>query len=128
MPAETYGDINFALTDEDGFYIRSATFDWSAQEVWASNSGGDDVAGAVFKHEGTFSLDGVFKTSDSPTWTLGSALTIANLANTMIVEMIPGYTTGALTIITSASQSLENEQLEGRSVSGVIKPFMEAKN
>ena len=128
MPAETYGAINFGLTDETGFYIDSASFDWSAQEVWTSDAGGDDVAGAVFKQEGTFTLEGVLKTDDSPTWTLGINLTIASLSDEMIASMIPGYTSGALTIVTAASFSLENEQLEGRTISGVIKPFMSALN
>ena len=128
MAADTYGAINFGITAETGFFIRLANFDFSSQEVWASDADGDDVAGAVFKHEGTFSLDGVYKTGESEVWTLGTSLTIASLANTLLVDMIPGYTTGALNIITSASQTLDNENLEGRSVSGVIKPFMGAKN
>lgn len=126
MPAQTYGAINFGLSDETGFFINTATFEFSSQEVWTSNAGGDDVAGAVFKQEGTFTLEGALKTSDSPTWTLGTALTIASLPD--LTDWIPGYTSGAKVIITSATVSLESEQLEGRTISGVVKPFMAALN
>lgn len=126
MPAQTYGAINFGTTDETGFFIDTTTFDFTSQEVWQSDAGGDDVAGAVFKQEGTFSLEGALKTDDSPTWTLGTALTIASLPD--LAEFIPGYTTGAISIITGANVSLESEALEMRTISGVIKPFMGAAN
>lgn len=128
MAADTYGPITFGITSETGLFIRSATFDFSAQEVWASDADGDDVAGAVFKHEGTFSLDGIYKTGEAEAWVLGTALTIANLTTAVLQEYIPDYTSGALNIITSVSHSIENEGLQGRSISGIIKPFMGAKN
>ena len=126
MPAQTYGAINFGAQSETGFFLDSASFDFTSQEVWQSDAGGDDVAGAVFKQEGTFTLEGALKTDDSPTWTLGTALTIANLPD--LTDWIPGYTSGALSIITGATVNLESEALEMRTISGVIKPFMGAAN
>lgn len=126
MPAQTYGDVSFGLTDETGFYINSATFDFTSQEVWVSDAGGDDVAGAVFKQEATFTLEGAYKTSDSPTWTLGTALTIASLPD--LTEWIPTYTSGALTIIMGGTVSLSSEELEARTITGTIKPFLGAAN
>lgn len=128
MPADTYGAVNFGLSTEEGFYIESASFDFSAQELWHANTSGDDVVGAVFKHEGTFSLEGPYKTDDTESWVLGTVLTVANLADADLVALIPGYTTGASYIITGANINLGNEQLEGRTISGVIKPFLAAKN
>lgn len=131
MPADTYGAVRFGLTDETGFYIDSVSIDFSAQEVWTSDAQGDDVAGAVFKHEGTFSLEGAVKTEGDPTWTLGTALVIASFVEARLEEFLPGYaaaTDTALNIITGANISLASEQLEMTTISGVIKPYMGAKN
>lgn len=123
MSASTFGDIEFGIAAETGLYIESATFDFSIQEKYIANGQGDDVAGALFKAESTFSLDGAFKTTGTPSWVLGSALVIANVPD--YTDFIPGYVSGGTTIINGANVSLGNETESRRTISGVLKPFLE---
>lgn len=122
MPSQTYGDISFGTTAQTGIHIDSATFDFSSQEVWTTNADGDDIAGAVFKQEGTFSLEGADDTGNANAFDLGIAITVAS--EPTLTEWIPGYTSGSLSIVTSGNVSESSETLRMVSVSGVIKPFM----
>lgn len=122
MAATTFGDITFGMSDEIGFYIESATFDYSVQEKYIADGDGDDVAGAVYKAQMTFSLDGAFKTTGSPVWTMGVTLTIANIPTH--TAFIASYTSGGRYIINSASVGRGNEAESRRSIGGVFKPFM----
>ena len=121
MSATTYGDINFSLSDETGLYTESVTEEMGAQERQIPSGGGEVVAAAFFKHEGTFSLDGAIKTTEAPTWDLGGPLTIANSVG--LENLAPGAT-AAKFIITGVSSTLGAETEERRNVSGVIRPFL----
>lgn len=124
MAATTFGTITFGMTAETGFFIESATFDYSVQEKYIADGDGDDVAGAVYKPSMTFSLDGAFETAGSPTWTMGVTLTIANVpAHT---AFIASYSSGGRYIINSANVSRGNEAESRRTIGGVFKPFMSA--
>jgi len=122
MAATTFGSITFGIDAETGFYIESATFDYSVSEKYIADGDGDDMAGAVFKPQMTFSLDGAFKTTGSPVWILGGTLTIANIP--VHTAFITGYTSGGTFIINSANVSRGNESESRRSIGGVFKPFM----
>jgi hypothetical protein len=124
MSAQAYGSINFSLDDETGLYQESLTKDISCQEREVVGGGGEVLAGAFYKHTGTFSIDGALKTGTSPSWDLSGALTIAN--SMAIEDLVPGYTSGAKFIITSVSGSLGAEAEERRTIAGVIKPFLGA--
>jgi len=124
MAATTFGNITFGMTAETGFYIESATFDYSVQEKYIADGDGDDVAGAVFKPVMAFSLDGAFETAGSPTWTMGVTLTIANIPTH--TAFISGYSSGGRYIITGANVGRGNEAESRRTISGTFKPFMSA--
>ena len=122
MAATTFGDISFGMTAETGFYIESASFDYSIQEKWIADGDGDDMAGAMFKPEMTGSLDGAYKTTGTPTWTLGVTLTLANTLTHS--SFIAGYSSGGKLLINSAGITLGNESEARRSIGLVFKPFM----
>ena len=122
MSATVIGDITFGITAETGFYIESASFDYSIQEKYIADGDGDDVAGALYKPEMTFSLDGAYKTTGSPTWVLGGAITIANIPTH--TAFISGYTSGGRVLVTSVGVTAGNETEQRRAISGVFKPFM----
>lgn len=124
MSATTYGAINFSLSDEVGLYTETVTQDVSNQVREIPSAGGEIVAGAFYGNKGTFSMDGALKTTDSPTWDLAVAVTVANA--TALADLIPGYTSGAKYIITSANVALGAEAEERRTISGNIYPFLEA--
>ena len=124
MSAQAYGAINFSLDDETGLYTESITEDISCQEREVVGGGGEVLAGAFYKHTGTFSMDGALKTGTSPSWDLSGALTIAN--SVALEDLVPGYSSGAKFIITGANASLGAEAEERRTISGVIKPFLGA--
>jgi hypothetical protein len=122
MAATTFGSITFGIDDETGFYIESATFDYSVSEKYIADGDGDDVAGAVFKPQMTFSLDGAFKTTGSPSWDLGTTITIANIPDH--TAFIASYSSGGKYIINSANVARGNESESRRTIGGVFKPFM----
>lgn len=124
MAATTFGTITFGMSAETGFFIESATFDYSVSEKYIADADGDDVAGAVFKPQMTFSLDGAFETAGSPTWTMGVTLTIANIPTHS--AFIASYSSGGRYIINSAHVARGNEAESRRTIAGVFKPFMSA--
>ena len=126
MSATTYGDITFSLSDETGLYTETVSEDMSCQEREIASGGGEVIAGAFFKHTGTFSMEGALKTTDSPTWTLATALTLGNSVD--LASEVTGYTSGAKFVISSNSASLGAEAEERRTVSGKIYPFLAAAN
>lgn len=124
MAATTIGTINFGLSAETGLFAESISFDTSVQERYIADGDGDHVAGALYGHSATFSIEGAFSTSGSPTWTLGSQLTIANAP--AWASYFTGYSSGGRVILTTASEALGNESEERRTLGGVFKPFMTA--
>jgi hypothetical protein len=124
MPATVIGTINFGLTAETGLFAESVSFDPTVQERYIADADGDHVAGALFGASATFSIEGAFSTSGSPTWTLGSQLTIANAPTWS--AFFNTYSTGGRVILTSASVGKGNETEERRTLGGVFKPFMAA--
>ena len=126
MSATTYGDINFSLSDEVGLYTETVTQDISNQVREIPSAGGEIFAGAFYGNKGTFSMDGALKTSGSPSWNLAVAVTVANATD--LADLIPGYTSGAKYIITSANVALGAEAEERRTINGNVYPFLEAVN
>lgn len=124
MSAQSYGAINFSLSDETGLYQESHSEDITCQERQIPSGGGETIAGAFYRHEGTFSIEGALKTTDSPSWDLSGALTVANSLS--LEDLVPGYVSGAKFIITGASGTLGAEAEERRTISGVIRPFLAA--
>ena len=121
MAATTFGDIVFGLTAETGFYAESISFDYSIQEKWIGDGDGDTMAGAMFKPEMTGSIDGAYKSTGTPTWTLGTNLTVASIiAHT---GFITGASAGRL-LTNSASVTLGNESERRQSIGFVYKPFL----
>lgn len=124
MAATTIGTISFGLTAETGLFAESISFDSSVQERYIADADGDHVAGALYGHSATFSIEGAYSTSGTPTWTLGSQLTIANIPTWTAI--FPDYTTGGRVILTSVGISRGNESEQRRTLGGVFKPFMAA--
>lgn len=124
MSATTYGDINFSLSEETGLYTETVTQDMSNQVREIPSAGGEILAGAFYGNKGTFSMEGALKTGASPTWELGVALILANVAE----FTVPGYTSGATYVVTSANVSLGAESEERRTIGGNIYPFLEAES
>jgi hypothetical protein len=124
MAATVIGTINFGLTAETGLFAESVSFDSSVQERYIADADGDHVAGALYGHSATFSIEGAYSTTGSPTWTLGSQLTIANAPTWSAI--FSGYSTGGRVILTSVGISKGNEAEERRTLGGVFKPFMTA--
>ena len=124
MAATTIGTINFGLDAETGFFAESINFDFSVKERWIADADGDETAGAIFGAAATFSIDGAYSTSGSPTWALGGALTIANAPTWS--AWFTGYSSGGRVIVTGGNIGLGNETEERRTVSGVFKPFAAA--
>lgn len=124
MPATVIGTINFGLSAETGLFAESINFDASVQERYIADADGDHVAGALYGGSATFSIEGAFSTSGSPTWTLGSQLTIANVPTWS--SIFPTYSSGGRVILTGVGIGLGNESEHRRTLNGVFKPFMTA--
>lgn len=124
MSATVYGDINFSLSDETGFYSESVNADITVKAKEVVGGGGEITAGSFYGATGTFSLEGALKTTGSPAWDLGIALTIANSID--IVSLVDGYSSGVKYITLSAAGSLGAESEERRTISGNIYPFLGA--
>lgn len=122
MAATTFGSISFGMSAETGFYIESMSFDYSLDEKTIQDEQGEAVAGAYFKSKADWSLDGAYKTTGSPTWTMGVVLTIANIPTH--TAFIPGYTTGGKVITKGATVTKGNEAEQRRALSGTFWPFM----
>lgn len=110
------------MSAETGFYIESMSFDYSLDEKTIQDEQGEAVAGAYFKSKADWSLDGAYKTTGSPTWTMGVVLTIANIPTH--TAFIPGYTTGGKVITKGATVTKGNEAEQRRALSGTFWPFM----
>lgn len=126
MSATTFGSINFSLSDETGLYSESHSEDMTAQVREIVGSGGEIVAGAVFKHMGTFSIEGAYKTGDSPTWDLATTMTLTNTVG--LEGLVDGYSSGAKFVLLNVSAPLGVEVEERRNLSGNIYPFLSAAN
>jgi len=126
MSATTHGDINFSLSDETGLYTETVNEDISCQVREIPSGGGETVAAAFYKNQGTFSMEGAINTGDSPTWTLAVALTLANTLT--LSSLATGYSSGAKYMITNVSGSQGAEAEERRTVSGNLYPFLAAAN
>jgi len=124
MAATVIGTINFGLTAETGLFAESISFDTTVQERYIADADGDHVAGAVYGASASFSIEGAYNTSGSPTWTLGSQLTIASVPTWTV--WFSGYTSGGRVILTGGGVGKGNETEERRTLSGVFKPFMTA--
>lgn len=124
MSATTHGDINFSLSDETGLYTESISEDMTVQVKEIASGGGETIAAAFYKNQGTFSMEGALKTTGSPTWTLAVALTLAN--SVALEGNVTGYTSGAKFMILSNGVSLGAEAEERRTISGNIYPFLAA--
>jgi hypothetical protein len=124
MAATVIGTINFGLDAETGLFAESISFDPTIQERYIADGDGDHVAGALYGASANFSIEGAFNTSGSPTWTLGSQLTIANAPSW--TAFFTGYSSGGRVILTSGNIGLGNESEERRTLGGVFKPFMTA--
>lgn len=126
MSATTYGSINFSVSDETALYTETVSEEMTSQFREIVSGGGEIVAGANFRHQGTFSMEGALKTSGSPSWDLGTALTLANTVD--LSTLVSGYTSGAKFIILSNSASQGAEAEERRTISGNVYPFLAAVN
>ena len=124
MSATTHGDINFSLSDETGLYTESISEDMTVQVKEIASGGGETIAAAFYKNQGTFSMEGALKTTGSPTWNLAVALTLAN--SVALEGYVSGYTSGAKFMILSNGVSLGAEAEERRTISGNIYPFLAA--
>jgi len=124
MSATTHGTINFSLTDETGLYTESVNEDISCQVREIPSGGGEIIAAAFFRHSGTFSMEGAFKTGSSPSWDLATALTLTNALD--LSSLVTGYSSGAKYMILSNAGTQGAEAEERRTVSGNIYPFLAA--
>lgn len=122
MSATTIGTINFGLSAETGLFAASVSFDGSVQEKWIADADGDPVAGAVYGARATYSIEGAFNTSGSPSWVLGAGPTPANVPTW--TAFFASYTTGGRYVETGFNVSKGNESEEGRTISGTFFPFM----
>jgi len=126
MSATTYGAINFSLSNETGLYTETVSQDIGNQVREIPSAGGEIVAAAFYRNQGTFSVDGALKTDETPSWELSVALVLANEAT--LTDFVPGYVSGSKYVITSVSVPLGAEAEERRTISGNIYPFLEAVN
>lgn len=124
MAATTIGTINFGLTAETGLFAESVSFDFSIQERWIADADGDHTAGGLFGGMATWTIEGAYNTSGSPTWEMGGSITIAN-APTM-TAFFDGYTTGGRYVVLNPGTSKGNEAEERRTVGGKFFPWMTA--
>lgn len=122
MAATVHGSINFSLSDETGLYVESVEAEVNSQFREIVSAGGEITAGANFRHAGTFSMEGAFKTTGSPDWDLGSALTITNTFD--ITSWVDGYTSGAKFITLGVGNTKGAESEERRTISGNFYPFL----
>ena len=122
MAATTNGDINFSISDETGLYTETVSEDITCQVREIVSGGGEITAGAFYRHAGTFSMEGAYKTTGSPSWDLGTALVLANSLD--LSSLVSGYTEGAQFKILSNAGSQGAESEERRTVSGNIYPFL----
>lgn len=122
MAATIFGTISFGTSSEVGLFIESADFNYTSSQKFIADNDGDDVAGALFKPQMTFSLNGAYSTAGAPTWVMGGTVTIANMP--AHAAFIAGYTTGGRIIVDSVTVGLGNESEQRRQISGIFKPFM----
>lgn len=124
MSATTNGNINFSIDDETGLYTETISEDITCQVREIASGGGEIIAGAFYRHTGTFSIEGAYKTGASPSWDIATALTIANTLD--LPSLVTGYTSGAKYKILSNAGTQGAEAEERRTISGNIYPFMAA--
>ena len=124
MSATTHGAINFSMSAQTGIYIESQSEEINCQVREIVIAGGEVGAAAFFKHMGTWSMEGAYKTDESPTWDIATSITLTNSVS--LEDLVPGYTSGAKFPITSISAPLGIEAEERRDLSGNVYPFLAA--
>jgi len=122
MAATIYGDGVWSMEDETGLYAQSFDYDFSVQEMFISGVSSEDVAGALFGQEASFSLNGFLKESVTFGATLGAALVLANAVD--MTDYVKGYTTGGQTFVTGLKPGGEVRNFQTLDVSGKFKPFL----
>ena len=125
MAATIYGDGIWGMEDETGLYAQNFDYDFSIQEVMISGVSSEDVAGALFGQEASFSLSGFLKDSVAFSGTLGASLVGANAVD--MSDFVKGYTTGGQTYITGLKPGGEVRNFQTLDVSGKFKPFLAAE-
>ena len=124
MAAQTLGSISFGMVAEVGFFIASASFNYSIDEKTIRDEQGEHVAAGRYGSVMSFSLEGSYKTTGSPNFVLGAALVIANIPTH--TSFVPSYTSGGKVSILGADVSLGNEKEQERTLSGKFYTFMAA--
>tara|TARA_R110000824_G_scaffold162702_1_gene338402 strand:- start:672 stop:1052 length:381 start_codon:yes stop_codon:yes gene_type:complete len=124
MAAKVYGLGVFGLTAQTGIYTESLDYDFSIQEKWIADGDGDDVAGALFNPEVSFSLTGFVRSDESISTVLGSALVLANTLT--MSEFIDGWSSGGIYLVNGAKRGFKEKDFRGLDLSGKFKPFMAA--
>ncbi len=110
------------MEDETGMYAQSFDYDFSIQEMYISGVSSEDVAGALFGQEATFSLNGFMKDSSTFPAALGASITLANAVD--FSDYLSGYSTGGQTFITGLKPGGEVRNFKTLDVSGKFKPFL----
>lgn len=120
MAATVHGDVTHGAAAESGMFIQSADFDIKAEEKWIADEDGDDVAGALYNIQATFSLSGVKKVGEAINAKIAAAFTAANAVT--YSDYITGYTTGGLTYVSNVKLPIKNDDFEMLDLSGGFKP------
>ena len=121
MAAKVYGDIEWGLSAEDGMYVQSYDFTYTAQELYIADEDGDDVSGAIFNPSGSFALNGFKKTSGTQMEPkLGAAMTLANAEESE--SFVDGTLSSAKALVTSVKRGLKTRDAASLDVSGSWKP------
>lgn len=123
MAATVHGNVNFGLVAETGLYANSVDFDIQLSEKWVTNHEAEDVAGAIYNANVTFSLTGAKRTDESISAVLGASITLANAID--FSDYISGYTSGGLTFLSGVKPSLKSDDFEMLDLTGTFKPWIE---
>lgn len=123
MAATVYGDGEWSMLDEVGLYAQSFEYDMSIQEFYIPGVSSEDVAGATFGQEASFTINGFIKTTETLTAKLGVAITVANAVE--FADYMEGYTTGGQSFLTGIKQGGEVRNFQSLDLTGKFKPFLE---
>ena len=124
MAATIYGDGVWSMEDETGLYAQNFDYDFSIQEVWIPGISSEDVAGALFGQEASWSLNGFLKSSEAFGSTLGAAIALANAVDA--TDYVKGYVSGGQTFVTGLKPGGETRNFQTLDMSGKFKPFLAA--
>lgn len=124
MAATIYGDGIWSMEDETGMYAQSFDYDFSIQEMFIPGISSEDVAGALFGQEASFSLNGFLKTAVAFPVALGAAITLANAVDA--TDYVTGYTSGGQTFVTGLKPGGEVRNFQTLDATGKFKPFLAA--